>query len=169
MSDSRQREQQHGPADGDTDDAVSRSGAGNYLVVRLAGREFAIPSAAVRAMVALRGAEAGMMTMGADGQMLARVEGRVMPLVSVHQLLGLRTSPVGARSCLVLLAHPDSAILPSFAIIADSISRIERIRKEDWRVDDSQQWIAAQVKLGEKWRGVLEPARLSRVPGCRAA
>lgn len=146
-----------------------RNGAGRYLVVRLAGREYAIPAASVRGMVQLRGAESTLIGAGADGQKLARVEGRVMPLIAIHQLLKLRTPPVGARSCLVLLAHPESSILPSMAIVADSVSRIERVRKEDWRMDDSQQWISAQVRLGEKWRGVLEPGLLSRVPGCRAA
>jgi chemotaxis signal transduction protein len=148
---------------------VTRNGAGNYLIIRLAGREFAVPAASVRGMVALRGAETGVLASGADGQPMARVEGRVMPLIPVHELLGLRARPVGARSCLVLLAHPESAILPSFAIIADSVSRVERVKKDDWRIDDTQQWIAAQVRLGEKWRGVLEPGLLSRVPGSRAA
>lgn len=120
-------------------------------------------------MVALRGAEEALLSTGADGQPLARVDGRVMPLIPVHKLVGLRDRPVGARSCLVLLAHPESAVLPSLAIVADSISRIERIRKEDWRSDDTQPWIAALVKLGEKWRGVLEPGLLSRVRGSRAA
>jgi hypothetical protein len=139
------------------------------LIVRLAGIEYAVPAAAVRGMVALRGAEAGMLTVGVDGRRLVRVEGRVMPLVAIHELLGLRTPPVGARSCVVLLAHPESAILPCFAIVADSVSRIERIRKEEWRMEGGQQWISAQIKLGEKWRGVLEPGLLSRAPGWRAA
>lgn len=110
-----------------------------------------------------------MLASGTDGQQLARVEGRVLPLIPVHELLGLRARPIGARSCLVLLAHPESNLLPGFAIVADSVSRVERVRKDDWRMDDTQEWIAAQVRLGEKWRGVLEPGLLSRAPGCRAA
>jgi chemotaxis signal transduction protein len=133
------------------------------------GREYALPAAAVRGMVELRGAESRVLGQGTGGERLATVEGRTLPLVELHALLGLRQKPVSARTCLILAAHPVDAIRPAFAFIADSISRIERVAGRNCRAESIGEWLDAQVRLGEKWRGVLNLARMARHPGSRAA
>jgi len=148
---------------------VTHRRAGQYLVVRLNGREYALPAAAVRGMVELRGAALGMISAGADGQRAAIIQGRSIPVLPVHELLGLRERPMSARSCLVLVAHPVEALQPGFAFVADSISRLERIQLRNWRGEPGEEWTVAQVRLGEKWRGVLDLERLAAARGLRAA
>ena len=169
MSDPRQREPEYDPSDGDSVDAVTRQRAGQYLVVRLNGREYALPANAVRGMVELRGAAPGTLCAGADGQRAAIIQGRSLPVIPVHQLLGLRERPITARSCLVLIAHPVEELQPRFAFVADSISRVERIQLRNWRGEPGEDWMAAQIRLGEKWRGVLDLDRLATARGLRAA
>ncbi len=143
--------------------------AGQYLVVRLNGREYALPADNVRGMVELRGAALRTISAGADGQSAAIIEGRSLPVIPVHALLGLRERPVSARTCLVLIAHPVEALQPRFAFVADSISRLERIQSRHWRGEPGEEWMVAKIRLGEKWRGVLDLGRLAAARGLRAA
>ena len=133
------------------------------------GREYALPVGAVRGMIELRGAESRVLAQGAAGERVAIVDGRAMPLVDLHALLRIRPQPVTARTCLVLAAYPEDDIRPSFAFVADSISRIEKVHARDYRTDSSEEWIEARIKLGEKWRGVLNLARMAQCRGSRAA
>lgn len=148
---------------------MTRQRAGQYLVVRLNGREYALPAEAVRGMVELRGAAPELLGAGADGQRAAIIQGRSLPVIPVHELLGLRERPISARSCLVLIAHPAEALQPRFAFVADSISRLERIQMRNWRGEPGGQWTVAQVRLGEKWRGVLDLDRMAATRGLIAA
>lgn len=142
--------------------------AGEYLVFRLTGREHAVPAAAVRGIVELRAAAARILR-GAGAGRTALVDACTLPVIPVHQLLGLREKPVSARTCLVLAAWPARSAHPSFAFVADSVSRIVRVPRRLWREESGREWIAAQIKLGEKWRAVLDLERLSAAQGMRAA
>ncbi|HNY38982.1 MAG TPA: chemotaxis protein CheW [Bryobacteraceae bacterium] len=169
MSDSGPREPAHGAADRDSDDAVGRSGAGEYLVIRLSGREYALPAEAVRGMVELRAVAPWILGGRAGGGRTALVEGRTLPVIPVHALLGIRERPFSARTCLVLLAHPPASRQPTCALVADSVSRIERVPARRQRDESGQEWVEAQIMLGEKWRGVLDLNRLAAAQGLRAA
>jgi chemotaxis signal transduction protein len=137
--------------------------------VRLTGREFALPAEAVRGMVELRAVAQRILGSSAGGGRTALVEGRTLPVIPVHALLGLRERPFSARTCLVLLAQPAGSIHPTCALVADSISRIERIQPRHWRGEPGQDWMEAQIRLGEKWRGVLDLNQLASAQGLRAA
>ncbi len=121
----------------------------DYLVLRLAGREFAIPANRVQ----------GMMQARAMDLERARVHGRELPVVRPHTHLRLREHPVSARSCLLLIGEPGGS--PEFALLADSVSRVERITIHHTRLDPSNEFALARIRLGEKWRDVLDLDKLA--------
>lgn len=123
--------------------------AGEYLVLRLAGREYAIPATRVLGMMQARGL----------GLKRARVDGREVRVVAPHGPLRLRARPVSARSCLVLIGAPEAG--PDFALLADSVSRVERIPIHRTRLEPANEFALAQIRLGEKWRDVLDLDKLA--------
>lgn len=121
----------------------------DYLVLRLAGREFAIPAARVQGMMQARGMDLKH----------ASVHGRALPVVWPHAPLRLRERPVSARSCLLLIGEPGGS--PEFAFLVDSVSRVERIPIHHTRLEPANEFALAQIRLGEKWRDVLDLDKLA--------
>jgi len=148
---------------------MSPARALDYLVVRFAGREHALPAEAVRGIVELRSVARRILRTGPGGARTALVDGRTLPVIPVHHLIGLRERPFAARTCLVLIAQPASLPSPNCALIADSVSRVERIDGSRRREQPDSRWIQARVRLGEKWRAVLDLKRLAEAQGLRAA
>lgn len=167
MPGSRQREQEQGPADGDRLNAIARPRSAEFLVIRLAGREYAIEASAVTGMVEMRSVDVQPAEPERPWRRSALIRGRTLPVVSAHTLLGLKERPTTARSCLVLISSHGRH--PNFALIADSVSRIETVRPADWRGEALCEWVQSQVRLGEKWRGVLDLRYLAEVKGLLAA
>lgn len=130
-----------------------------YLVLRLAGREYAIHACRVHGMMQAR----GLLLKPAAGSparpWAARVAGRDLPVVQPHGALRLRPRPVSARSCLVLIGGPGDG--PEFALLADSVSRLERVAAHCTRPVEDGEFARAQIRLGDKWRDVLDVDKLA--------
>jgi hypothetical protein len=84
-----------------------------------------------------------------------RVSARDIPVLAPHPWLHLELSPVTARTSLLLLTGPDSGA-PHFALIADSISRTEHIAPRHFRAASPGPFCQASIRLGDKWRPVLD-------------
>ena len=125
--------------------------AGLYLVLRLAGREFAIEAGRVQGMMQARGL--------GEPPGVARVQGRDVRVVQLHDALRLEPRPVSARSVLVLIGAPGAA--PDYALLADSVSRVEHIPAHLTRLETENGHAVARVRLGEKWRDVLDLDKLT--------
>jgi len=130
-----------------------------YLVVRLAGREFAIHATRVHGMMQVRGLDLRPCPTRGNHAWSARVQGRELPVLAPHGLLRLRRRPVSARSALVLIGA--DGLGPDYAILADSISRMERIPAHLIRLDAPNEFATAQIRIGDKWRDVLDLDKLA--------
>jgi hypothetical protein len=88
---------------------------------------------------------------------LASLHGSSLPVFLPHVELGLPERPIGARSGLVLLRTSDqtSEDKADCALAVDSISRMEELPASRCR-------LPRQVRLGEKWRDVLDVDVLCR-------
>lgn len=144
--------------------------AKRYLVVRLAGKEFAVPAARICGMMQVRGLHLEASEGLGAAQFLARLHGRALPVYVPNQALGLPQRPVSARSCLLLIGRAGGASSNSagaesagFAVMVDSVSRMEEVPPSLCRPRHSSSAFAAgQIRLGEKWRDVLD---LEAMPG----
>ncbi len=135
--------------------------ATRFLVVRVDGAEFAVPASRVCGMLRMR----GMSVEEVDGlgpiRYLASVNGRTLPVYVPNRLLGRRDRPLTARSCLLLIrdhaSAPDSAQMQEGAhraLLVDSISRLEDLPAACLRPSGLSS--TGKVRLGEKWRDVLD-------------
>lgn len=135
--------------------------AARYLVVRVCGEEFALDGELVRGMTQARGL--GLRDVEERGALrwVVQMHGRLVPVYEANRLLGLRSRPLSARSCVVLLGDGTRTDgVPAVALLVDSISRMEMIPSALWRAPEAGG--PAQVKLGEKWRDVLDVAALGQ-------
>jgi len=131
-----------------------------FLVVRLSGREFAIPAGRICGMLQMRGLEVQPMSGLGSLRYLTAMHGRALPIFVPNEDLGLKVQPVSARTCLVLLntSTREAALDASradCAMAVDSISRLEDLPASHCRLPH-------QVRIGDKWRDVLDVDRLCR-------
>jgi chemotaxis signal transduction protein len=133
---------------------MSEPQSAQYLLVRLAGREFGIHADRVHGMVQASSLELCPTPRRGAIAWLARVHGRELPVLELHTLLHLRSRPVSSRSCLILISGEGDG--PEFALLADSISRIEKIPAHLTRLDPDGEFAVAQIRIGDKWRDVLD-------------
>ncbi len=61
-----------------------------FVIVRLAGRDYGVPAARVCGMMLMRSADLE----GAPSRPLVRIDGRAVPVLQPHGLLGLETRPL---------------------------------------------------------------------------
>jgi hypothetical protein len=152
-----------------------------YLVVRLAGREFAVPASRICGMVQMRGLEVQELAGFGAMRYLASLHGRALPVFVPNGVLGVEDRPVSARSCLLLIRGGEKAVAAGeeqldagaahCAMLVDSISRLEEIpaqfRRPSECVSDAEKasggektgekaWSREKVRLGEKWRDVID-------------
>lgn len=135
-----------------------------FIVVRLAGREFAVPAWRVCGMMQLRGLHVEPMEGLGAVRYLATVHGKALPVYVPNGVLGLEDRPVSARSCLLLIrggagtgAEALAAGDAQCALVVDSISRLEEIPPASCRpAGPAVQPNPQQVRLGEKWREVID-------------
>ncbi len=126
-----------------------------YLVVRLAGKEFALEAWTVLGLMEMRGLEV-QECMGPPGwRGLVKWQGKLLPVYWPNRRLGLAERPRAARACLVLLGGKEKAGDVSWAMRVDSVSRYEDLARVHVRE-------GRQVRLGGKWRPVLEVDRIWR-------
>lgn len=131
-----------------------------FVMVRLGGRDFAIPAARLCGMMLLRTADLHPAPAGGPFRLLLHLNARTVPVLVPHALLGLEERPLSSRSCLLLIR--DSARQPTpppadaaFALAVDSVSRIEEVPPSSYRPP-------GRIRLGEAWRDVLDPDPLYR-------
>jgi chemotaxis signal transduction protein len=127
--------------------------AASYLVIRLAGREFGLDATQVQGMVQARGID--LLSRPNSVHLL----GFTVRVLQPHEALQLPAPSVSARSCLVLVGELGAP--PRFALLADSVSRIERIPAHLTRLEPGNDLALAQIRLGEKWRDVLDLDKLA--------
>ncbi|MGC4054336.1 MAG: chemotaxis protein CheW [Paludibaculum sp.] len=121
-----------------------------FLVVRLAGQEFAIPSNRICGMVQTRGMELRQVAGCGALRYWTKLHGRSMPVYAPHRALGLADRQITARSCLLLIRERPTAAEAEYALAVDSVSRLEVLPPASVRAD------TGQVRLGDKWKLVLD-------------
>lgn len=121
-----------------------------FLVVRLAGQEYAIPSTRVCGMVRTRGMELYRVDGRGALRYVTKLHGRTMPIYVPHRALGLAERAISARSCLLLIRGVPAAADAEFALAVDSVSRLEVLPPA------LVQPAAGRVRLGDKWKSVLD-------------
>jgi len=135
-----------------------------FLVVRLAGREYAIPASRICGMVQMRGLEMQPIEGFGEVRYLANLHGRTLPVYVPNRILGLEEQPVSSRSCLLLIRGERAegvrealdADAADSALVVDSVSRLAEVPAAFHRTS------GGQVRLGEKWRDVLDVDLLCR-------
>lgn len=138
-----------------------------FIIVRLAGRDFAIPASRVCGMVLRNTACLCAGEPGGPLRYALRLESRSIPVLLPHALLGLEERAASSRACLLLIRDPAGHDAPppagaGFAVAVDSVSRLEEIPPSFYRPP-------GRVRLGEAWRDVLDPDRLYRAALAEAA
>lgn len=150
-----------------------------FLVVRLAGREFAVPAWRVCGMMQMRGLHVEPMEGLGAMRYLATVHGKALPVYVPNGELGLEDRPVSARSCLLLIRGGAAAgggnagykeeldaAAAKCALVVDSISRLEEIPPGSCRTTGQEaRPDPHQVRLGEKWRQVIDVDRVCQSRG----
>jgi len=136
-----------------------------FVIVRLQGREFAVPASRVCGMMLMRTADLEPAGPGEPFSRRLRFGGRSIPVVEAAAALGLEPRPPSARSCLLLIRSrkPKAGQPPadaSFALAVDSISRIEDIPAAFYRPP-------GRVRIGDAWRDVIALDQLARAASPR--
>lgn len=126
-----------------------------FVVVRLGGRDYGVPAGRVCGMMLVRTSDLESAPFGPA----VRIEGRAVPVVRPHALLGLAGRPPSARSCLLLIRGGRRQGQPpaeaAFALAVDSISRIEDVPAAFYRAP-------GRIRLGGVWRDVLDLDAIQR-------
>lgn len=124
--------------------------AHRFLVIRLAGKEFAVPAARICGMLQMRGLQTELLEGRDPVRYMASLHGRTLPIFVPNSRLGLREIPVSARTCLLLIRESTELSAEArYAIMVDSVSRLEEVPPHHLRPPRS-------IRLGEKWREVLD-------------
>ncbi len=131
-----------------------------FIIVRLAGRDFAVPAARLCGMMLLDAASLRRQHPQGPLRFALQLERRSIPVLEPHTLLGFDPRPPSSRSCLLLIrdpAHPAAAppADAAFALAVDSVSRLEEVSPSLYRAP-------GRTRLGDSWRHVLDPDQLYR-------
>lgn len=131
-----------------------------FVIVRIAGREFAIPAARLCGMMLLNTATLRQQQPHGPLRFALQLEPRSIPVLEPHALLGLEPRLPSSRSCLLLVrdsarAAPAPPADAAFALAVDSVSRFEEIPPSLYRAP-------GRIRLGDSWRDVLDPDQLYR-------
>lgn len=121
-----------------------------FLVVRVAGQEYALPASRIRAMTQAMGLALTPVSGLEPLRYVVQIDGAGISVIVPNAALGLPERPISCRTCLLLIDERPEALL------VDSVSRFEDVRPEDMRPP-------SRVRLGNKWRTVLDPDRLPAI------
>lgn len=119
-----------------------------FLVIRLAGHEYAVPSGRICGMLQMRGVELRRVEGAGALRYITNLHGRSLPIYVPNVTLGLKECAISARTCLLLIRQEEETAEAEFALAVDSISRIEDLPAAQVR--------SGLVRLGDKWRSVLD-------------
>jgi hypothetical protein len=138
-----------------------------FLIVRLAGRDFAVPAACLCGMMLLKTASLQPLHPTGPLRFSLLLGGHAVPVVFPHSLLSLEHRPPSARACLLLVRDPSRAPAPppsgaAFALAVDSVSRLEEVPPSHYRAP-------GRIRLGDAWRDVLDPDQLYRAACAESA
>lgn len=138
-----------------------------FIIVRLAGRDFAIPAARICGMLLRNTATLRPENPAGPLRYCLALESRSVPVIVPHALLGLDERAPSSRACLLLIRDASRHPAPppadaAFALAVDSVSRLEEIPPSLYRAP-------GRVRLGEAWRDVLDPDHLYRAALADAA
>ena len=115
-----------------------------FLVVRVAGQEFALQASRVRGMAQATGLVLTPREALEPLRYAVHIGGAAVSVIVPNAALGLPERPISCRSCLLLIDERPEAIL------VDSVSRFEEVTPACIRPP-------SRVLLGHKWRTVLDP------------
>ena len=115
-----------------------------FLVIRVAGQEFAVPASRIRAMTQALGLALTPLEGRGALRYVVPIDGTAVSVIVPNAALGLPERPISCRTCLLLIDQRAEAIL------VDSVSRFEDVSPACLRPP-------SRVRLGHKWRIVLDP------------
>lgn len=118
-----------------------------FIVVRVSGQEMALPAGRVRGMSRVTGLALTPLEGPGPWRYSVDMDGERLSVLVPHAAFGLAERPISCRSCLLLLDDRPEAIL------VDSVSRFEQVRADCLRPP-------SRIRLGEKWRTLLDPDQL---------
>lgn len=128
-----------------------KRGRERFLIVRLAGKEFAIEAFWILATMQMRTLD--LHPLEAPGwRYVVELQGRLAPVYCPNQAMGVPDRPIGPRTCLVLFGNADGDQEPEFGVQVDSVSRYEELKAARVRHQTGE---GRSVRLGHKWRPVL--------------
>ena len=133
-----------------------------WLIVRLAGVEFALPAEPVREMMQLRGLPLTSMAPCGLFRFKTRLNATWLPVGLPHEPLRLRARPVNARSCLLVVERAAPHAFPlRYGIIIDSVSRDEQFARCELQTRHPETGRPFPLALGrlrwnEKWHLALD-------------
>mgnify|MGYP000076625437 CR=1 FL=1 len=138
-----------------------------FIIVRLAGRDFAVPAARICGMLLRNTATLRPGQPAGPLRYSLELQSRSVPVLVPHALLGLEERSPSSRACLLLIRDASRQPAPppadaAFALAVDSVSRLEEIPPSLYRAP-------GRVRLGEAWRDVLDPDQLYRAALAEAA
>lgn len=132
--------------------APPRRGRERFLVVRLAGKEFALEASRILATMQMRTLELRPFDGPPGWNVQVELEGRRLPIYCPNLAAGVAVRPVGPRTCLLLIGAPETPDKPGCGLQVDSVSRYEELLPMRVRGNALE---GRFVRLGCKWRPVL--------------
>ena len=139
-----------------------------FLIFRLGGQEFAVEAARVRDIQHLRGAALAIAPSEGRPPSLTLnmpLNGKTIPVLSLHQLFGLHRTAANARNCLVVIETQERPNARLVGIVVDSVSRVELVSSRHQQPPPGDcpfnpQYLWGRIRLGEKWRPVIDVDRI---------
>ncbi|NWF84293.1 MAG: chemotaxis protein CheW [Bryobacteraceae bacterium] len=136
-----------------------RRGRERFLIVRLAGKEFAIEAIRILAAMQMRTLRLQPLEWAPGWKHFVELQGRLAPVYCPNQAMGVPERPIGPRTCLVLIGSENGAQEPEFALQVDSVSRYEELSAARVRHQAGE---GRSIRLGHKWRPVLPLKAIAR-------
>lgn len=129
-----------------------KRGRERFLIVRLAGREFAIEALRILATMQMRTLDLHPLEGAPGWKYVVELQGRLAPVYCPNQAMGVPERPIGPRTCLVLIGGEGGDQEPEFGLQVDSVSRYEELSAARVRHLAGE---GRSVRLGHKWRPVV--------------
>lgn len=136
---------------------AARRGRERFLVVRLAGKEFALETPLILGMMQMRGLPMDEIDGPPGWRWRVTLHGQPLPVYTPNRKAGVAERPVSARTCLLLVGSVEEPGNACFGLQVDSISRYEELGPGSIRGTRKE---GRKVRLSQKWRPVLDLAAI---------